>query len=83
MSSLQARARQHGDWRAWLEPRLPETLRSHITGVIERAGDLVIFTDSSSWSARLRYALADLDGELRGERPSIMRIVVRVLPKGE
>jgi hypothetical protein len=48
--------------------------------VIEREGELVIFTDSSSWSARVRYALADLDDELKAERPAIGRIIVRVLP---
>jgi hypothetical protein len=82
LTELRTRATRHDDWRAWLEPRLPAPLRSHITGVIERAGELVIFTDSSSWSARVRYALADLDGELRAERPAIARIVVRVLPRG-
>jgi hypothetical protein len=60
---------------------LPPALRSHITGVTEREGDLVIFSDSSGWSARLRYALAELDAELKGERPAITRIIVRVLPR--
>jgi hypothetical protein len=49
--------------------------------VTEREGDLVIFSDSSGWSARLRYALAELDAELKGERPAITRIIVRVLPR--
>jgi len=49
--------------------------------VIERAGDLVIFSDSSSWSARLRYAIAELDAELKAERPAIAHIIVRVLPR--
>ena len=70
------RARQN-TWRAWLDERLPAALLAHVTGLIERDGELVLFTASASWGVRIRYALAEL------ETPEgIERILVRVLPRG-
>jgi len=68
--------------RAWLEERLPAALRDRIAGLVERDGALVIFAASAGWGVRLRYALAELEAELRGADPAIERIVVRVMPNG-
>lgn len=72
-------ARQSG-WREWLAERLPEELRARITGVVEREATLVVFADSPGWSVRLRYALADLEADLRKENAALTRFVVRVMP---
>lgn len=74
-------ARQRA-WRAWLDGRLPEPLRARITGMVERDGELVIFAESAGWGVRLRYAVAELEADLRGAHPAISRVVVRVLPSG-
>lgn len=76
----QASRQRH--WREWLLERLPQALRPRITGVVERDGALVIFTESAGWGVRLRYATAELEAELRGSHPEIARILVRVLPGG-
>ena len=57
--------------------KLPESLRRHVTGVVEKADELVILTDSAAWAARLRIAIADLP-ELAGDR----RTRVRLVPAG-
>ena len=75
-------ARQSG-WRDWLDGRISEPLRARITGVVERDGALVIFTESAGWGVRLRYAMAELEAELRREHPQVSRVLVRVLPGGE
>ena len=73
-SIREQRSRQVG-WREWLAQRLPEALLPHVTGVVERQGELVIFTTSASWGVRIRYAVAELEAPA-----SIDRIRVRVLP---
>jgi hypothetical protein len=70
-------------WRDWLAERIGEPLRARITGVVERDGALVIFTESAGWGVRLRYAMAELEAELRREHPQVSRVLVRVLPGGE
>jgi len=73
-SIREQRSRQVG-WRDWLAQRLPEALLPHVTGVVERQGELVIFTASASWGVRIRYAMAELEPP-----PDIDRIQVRVMP---
>src|SRR6516162_1753629 len=73
-SIREQRSRQVG-WREWLAQRLPEALLPHVTGVVERQGELVIFTTSASWGVRIRYAMAELEPP-----PAIDRIHVRVMP---
>jgi hypothetical protein len=69
------------DWRNWLRSKLPAALAAHVTGVAERAENLVIFAESAAWSARLRYAVAELDDAIRSANPAIRSVSVRVLPK--
>ena len=69
------------DWRTWLSSKLPAALAARVTGAVENAENLVIFAESSAWSARLRYAIAELDTEIRRANPAIQSINVRVMPK--
>jgi hypothetical protein len=68
-------------WRGWLESRLPVELASRLSGVVESAGNLTVFAESAVWAARLRYALRDLEPEIREAAPDVARISVRVLPR--
>jgi hypothetical protein len=68
-------------WREWLAAHLPAELFTHLSGIVERDDTLVIFAESAAWSTRLRYAMKDLEGELRKSRPAIQQIAVRVRPK--
>jgi hypothetical protein len=68
-------------WREWLDERLPPELSRHLTGVVEREGTLTVFAESAAWSARLRYAMQELDPQIRDTQPDIQHVAVRVLPK--
>jgi len=68
-------------WSEWLSGKLPAQLRVRISGVAEREGTLVIFAESAAWSARLRYAVLELEREIRTADRSLTGIEVRVLPR--
>jgi len=60
-----------------LRMRLPEELRPHLTEVLEKPGELVLFTDSAVWAGRLKLASAELAAVAAGRRQ-----VVRIMPRG-
>ncbi|MGH8150907.1 MAG: hypothetical protein ACRETB_13175 [Steroidobacteraceae bacterium] len=81
LASIADQAARQAGWRGWLNEHLP-SLVTRITGVVERDGELVLFAESAGWGVRLRYAMAELEPELRRSHPAIVRIAVRVLPGG-
>ncbi|MGH8226484.1 MAG: hypothetical protein ACREU3_01050 [Steroidobacteraceae bacterium] len=81
LGSIADQASRQLVWRRWLGERLTEELLAKITGIVEARSELVLFAESASWGARLRYALADLHAELAGAQPPIERVRVRVLPR--
>jgi hypothetical protein len=72
--------RQHF-WRIWLSERLPEGLCPRISGITERDATLVIFAETAAWSARLRFAVMELEAAIRAADPQLANIEVRVLPR--
>jgi hypothetical protein len=69
------------DWRKWLKNRLPEDIDAHVTGAVERDTTLTVFADSAAWSARLRFAVAEIDTQIRERNAEIQKVLVKVLPK--
>src|SRR5579864_701026 len=67
-------------WRAWLTEHLGAELLVRISGIVERDGALVIFATSAAWSARLRYAIQELEPAIRASQPDVAKVVVRVFP---
>lgn len=59
-----------------LRSLLPEELRPHLIEVLEKPGELVLFTDSAVWAGRLKLATLKLAGLAAGRRQ-----VVRVMPR--
>ncbi len=55
---------------------LPEELRPHLVEVLEKPGELVLFTDSAVWAGRLKLAATSLAGPAAGRRQ-----IVRVMPR--
>src|SRR5688572_7555954 len=54
---------------------LPEELRAHLVEVLEKPGELVLFTDSAAWAGRLKLAASAVAGFAAGRRQ-----VVRMMP---
>ena len=82
LAGLQREALRHHDWLQWVQRELPEELASHVTGVTEQAGALVIFAESAVWGVRLRYAAPQLLGVISRQQASISDVKVRVMPRG-
>jgi hypothetical protein len=81
IARLSQQAARHELWNRWLALHLPREVAAHVSGVVERHDTLVIFTASAAWSARVRFAVAEIEEELRAAHPDITAIAVRVLPK--
>jgi hypothetical protein len=69
-------------WSEWLSGKLPPELARRIAGASEQDGQLVVFAESAAWCARLRYALRELDAQLRAASPGLGEVRVRVQPRG-
>jgi len=67
-------------WRAFLCRTLPAELAAQVSAVSERGPALTVFASSAAWSARLRYALAELEGQMRDAAPGLTSVAVRVRP---
>jgi hypothetical protein len=71
------------DWSDWLREQLPDELAAHVLTAVPRGNpgaprELVLLADSAVWCARLRYALAALEEQIRARDAAIGRISVRV-----
>src|SRR5262249_6164272 len=67
-------------WRVWLTSHLSAELGQHVSGAAEREATLTVFADSAAWSARLRFALAELEAQILAAG-SLSAVRVRVLPR--
>ena len=74
-------ATRQAHWHRWLAGHLPGELTARLSGVTEHEGALVIFAESAAWSARLRYAVLELEAQIKAAAPEIQQIRVRVLPR--
>ena len=68
-------------WDQWLLAHLGVQLHGRISGISEQEGKLTIFAESAAWSARLRFAVAELDAQIRAAGGKLRSVSVRVLPR--
>jgi hypothetical protein len=80
MTRVTDQAARQSFWGEWLCHHLPQELHAQLSGVVERDTTLVIFASSAAWSARLRYALTELEPQIRAAAPALASIAVRVRP---
>ena len=80
LARLSDQAARQEAWRGWLDAHLPREARAQVSGVVEKHDTLVIFTASAAWSARVRFAIAEIEAELKRAHPAIAAVQVRVLP---
>jgi len=85
LTGLASRIPTQQAWSDWLREQLPAELAPHVVNVIPRplgasSGqlELVVLADSPAWSARLRYALAALQTQIRAHDAAVQRTRVRV-----
>jgi hypothetical protein len=81
LKRVTARAAREHFWQNWLRGHIPEPLRARICAIVESDGVLTIFAESSAWSARLRYAILELEHEMRAADRALTSVRVRVLPR--
>ena len=67
-------------WRDFLTARLEADLLAQVTQIVEREGALTVYAQSAAWSARLRFAMAELWGEAQAASPGLTRCSVKVQP---
>jgi hypothetical protein len=82
LAGLQREALRQRDWLQWVQRELPEELVTHVTGVTEQSGELVIFAESAVWGVRLRYAVPQLMSAMNAQQANIVGVKVRVVPRG-
>jgi hypothetical protein len=80
LQRLAEQAARQAHWAAWLDAHLPAKMRAHVCGIVERRDTLVLFAPSAAWSAHVRFALAEIEAELKRAHPQIAKVAVRVLP---
>jgi Dna[CI] antecedent, DciA len=68
-------------WDQWLKSRLGVELHARISGISEQEGKLTVFAESAAWSARLRFAVAEIDTQIRAAATQVTQVSVRVLPR--
>ena len=81
LTRVTAQSARQNFWSCWLSERLPAEIAARVSGVNERAGTLVIFAETAAWSARLRYAVLELEPEIRAADSSLNAVKIRVLPR--
>jgi len=75
--------RRQDFWRSWLAERLPAEIFTRISGISEQHGTLVVFAEGAAWGPRVRYAVLELEAEIRAAGGAdLTRVQVRVLPRG-
>ena len=67
-------------WLAWLAEALPAELRGQLVQAVQKGPELTVLAATAAWSARLRFALAELEPLVRARQPDIVKITVRVAP---
>jgi len=81
LKRVTAQAARERFWQEWLNGHIPEPLQARVCAIVERGGTLTIFAESPVWSARLRYAIVELESEIRATEPTLTAVKVRVLPR--
>ena len=81
LTDVTAQSARQNFWSCWLSEHLPAELAVRVSGVNERAGTLVIFAETAAWSARLRYAVLELEPQIRAANATLHAVKVRVLPR--
>ncbi len=82
LGQLRQQVAAQADWLAWVRARLPAELADGVVQALPHGTLLVVRCRSAAWSARLRYALEPLAGELAAADAKLAGFQVKVAPPG-
>jgi hypothetical protein len=68
------------EWQVTVKKVLPPEVANRVSGATLKEGQLIVFTESAAWAARLRYALSELGPALIEAHREVRELVVRVSP---
>jgi hypothetical protein len=77
---LERQAGARRQWLDWLSEALPAGLSGQLVAAVQKGPELTVHARSAAWSARLRFALVELEDRIRARAPDIVKISVRVAP---
>jgi hypothetical protein len=69
-------------WRALLQQSLEPELAPHISNVLAKPRELVVFTESAAWCTRLKLAVGRMTEVAQARDASIGKVQVRIMPRG-
>ncbi len=81
LNRVSDQAQRQQFWDQWLRDHLEYALHRRISGISEQDGKLTVFAESAAWSARLRFALAELETQIQSAAGTVRSVSVRVLPR--
>jgi hypothetical protein len=80
LQDLERKLGAQRQWLDWLSEALPAELRGQLVYAVQRGPELTVLTTSAAWSARVRFAVVELEDRIRARQPDIVKITVRVAP---
>jgi hypothetical protein len=81
LPALVGEVRSQSTLLAYLRGKLAPELAQRLCGAEQKQARLVLFTESATWAARLRYALPEVAVHIRRDFPLVSETVVRVMPR--
>ena len=84
LPALTQRARsapETSEWHVAVMKAFGSPLANKVNGCTLDSGTLTVIAESSAWAARMRFALAEIEPELRAAIPGFRELVVKVRPR--
>ena len=81
LPALVGEVRSQSTLLAYVRGKLAPELAQRLCGAEQQQARLVLFTESATWAARLRYALPEVAVHIHRDLPLVRETVVRVMPR--
>lgn len=82
-AALIKRVRDQSALLAQVKRELEPSLQEHVVAALVHSKQLILYTDSSAWASRLRFASRTLRGRLIDKGSRIEKITVRITIRSE
>jgi hypothetical protein len=75
-------APETSEWHVAVMNALGPTLANKVNRCGLDGGTITVVAESSAWAARIRFALADAEAQVKAKTPGFREFIVRVRPAG-